>query len=218
MVARLGDGRVVAFAPSCPHQATDLDDATIWDGNLRCPRHSYLYDLQSGQNIFPTRDTRPEDLWKLRPRYLPCFEVAEREGWIWVATEAQGPPASYDPTLEERPSSPAAASASASVTTPPVTTTAVLQQSMKFLTVTAGSTFEIRLPTTPRPGFAWSFDVTGPLLRVVDEQFEPGDMPCHCIWVAAEGTGAATLTCTYTGPPGEPKGEVRIYVVRAQPA
>lgn len=210
MLARLGDGRVVAFGPSCPHQATDLDDATIWDGNLRCPRHSYQYDAHSGRNVVPTRDTRPENLWKLRPGYLPCFDVAERDGWIWVSTEAKPPPESYDPALETAPErQPVAAG--------PVVSTAATEQSVKFVTVSSGATFEIRLPTTPREGFAWSFDLMGELLRVVNEQFEPGEMPCHCITVGAHGSGAATLTCTYAGPSGQ-RAEVRIYIVRVAPA
>ena len=113
LVARLNDGGVVAFAPRCPHQVTALDDATISDDRLRCPRHGYSYDTQSGENVHPRRDNRPEDLWKLRPGYLPCFEVAERDGWIWVETEPKPPPPGYDPALEEPPperrSSPSAA-------------------------------------------------------------------------------------------------------------
>ena len=214
MLARLDDGRVVAFAPSCPHQATDLDDATIWDGIMRCPRHSYQYDTQSGQNIHPSLDAQPENMWKLRPGYLPCFEVAEHDGWIWVAAEAQPPPPSYDPTLEDVATRGGASAAPAAA---PVST-AVTEQSMKFLTVTAGSTFDLRLPTTPRPEYAWRFEVTGDLLTLVDQQFEPGAMPCHCVRVAAAGPGAATLTCTYAGPGDHQRAEVRIYVVRVTPS
>ena len=210
MLARLDDGRVVAFAPSCPHQATDLDDATIWDGIMRCPRHSYQYDTQSGQNIHPSRDAQPENMWKLRPGYLPCFEVARGDdGWIWVAAEAQPPPLCVRPgTGGRRNQRRRRAGGRAPVST------AVTDQSMKFLTVTAGSTFDLRLPTTPRPGYAWRFEVTGDLLTLVDEQFEPGAMPCHCVRVAAAGPGAATLTCTYAGPEDHQRAEVRIYVVR----
>jgi len=211
MVARLRDGRVVAFAPSCPHQATDLDDATIWDGNLRCPRHSYVYDARSGENVLPTRDTPAENMWKLRPRYLPCYQVTERDGWIWVADVADPPPASWDPALETAPERHRAPMAAAAA---PVVSTAVTEQSVKFLTVASGSTFELRLPTTPRDGFAWRFDVVGQQLSVTSEQFEPGDMPCHRIEVAATGTGASTLTCTYAATAAESRAEVRIYIVR----
>src|SRR5918911_4575081 len=101
LLARLNDGQVVAFAPRCPHQVTALDDATISNGRMRCPRHGYIYDTQTGENVHPTRDNRPEDLWKLRPGYLPCYEVAERDGWIWVSDQAKPPPEGYDPELEK---------------------------------------------------------------------------------------------------------------------
>ena len=104
LVARLRSGEVVAFGPSCPHQFTELDDATIWDGNLRCPRHSYLFDTRTGENIHPRREAKVENLWKLRPGYLPCYEVREEDGWIWVSDETKPPPVSYDPSLEVRPS------------------------------------------------------------------------------------------------------------------
>ena len=103
MVARLTDGRLVAFAPSCPHQVTPLDDATLHDGVMRCPRHGYQYDACTGVNVFPTRDAKPENLWKLKPKYLPVYDVEERDGWIWVSTDAKPPPDSWDPGLEERP-------------------------------------------------------------------------------------------------------------------
>ncbi len=213
MVARLGDGRVVAFAPSCPHQATDLDDATLWDGKLRCPRHSYLYDAATGVNIIPTRDTPAENMWKLRPGYLPCYEVAERDGWVWVSGQPNPPPASWDPALEQVPEG-RRTTGTAAVTAPALSTAAA-EQSVKFLNVAPGSTFELRLPTTPREGFAWHFDVVGDLLSVTEEQFEPGAMPCHRIVVATHGTGAATLTCTYASTAANQRAEVRIYIVRA---
>jgi nitrite reductase/ring-hydroxylating ferredoxin subunit len=218
LLARLNDGQVVAFAPRCPHQVTALDDATISDGRMRCPRHGYIYDAQTGENVHPTRDNRPEDLWKLRPGYLPCFEVAERDGWIWVADEAKPPPESYDPDLEKPRERPQIA-AEPMVTAPLAVATAAappIEQSLKFLEVTSGSTFDIRLPTTPREGFAWRLEMVGELLKVVEEQFEPGggDLPCHRIRVAALGPGATTLRCTYAGSGDAEVAEIRIYVVR----
>ncbi len=214
LLARLNDGQVVAFAPRCPHQVTALDDATISDGRMRCPRHGYIYDTQTGENVHPTRDNRPEDLWKLRPGYLPCFEVAERDGWIWVAEEPKPPPDSYDPDLEKAPERPKVATA-----TPPLAVAAAastpVEQSLKFLEVTSGSTFDIRLPTTPREGFQWRFETVGDLLSVLEERFEPGggELPCHCLRVAARAAGATTLRCTYAAE-GDHVAEIRTYVVR----
>ena len=233
LVARLTTGEVVAFAPVCPHQFTELDEATIREGSLRCPRHGYLYDTRTGENIHPGRETTPENMWKVRPGFLPCYQVREDDGWISVSDDPCPPPRSYDPALEERPArsdeprsrwsrrpawqrrqvvGPAVAPAAVE----PAGAPAAVEQSMKFLTVAPGSTFDIRLPLIPRPGFTWRFDIVGELLQVVDEQFEPGYSPCHLIRVAAQGMGAATLSCTYASEAGE-RAEVRTFIVRVQP-
>jgi len=224
MVARLGDGRLVAFAPSCPHQLTPLDDATLRDGVMRCPRHGYQYDATTGANVAPTRDAKPENLWKLKPRYLPVHEVTERDGWIWVSEEARPPPEAWDPALEERPAGVVdeadtitAATASPAPRSPiAVTPPAVVEQSMKFLTATAGDTLEIRVPATPVEGHQWQLELTGELLKIVESQFEPGELPCQRVRLAASGAGAATLTCTYASPDGRPAA-IRTYIIRVAP-
>lgn len=214
LVARLASGEVVAFGPSCPHQFTELDEATMLDGTLRCPRHGYLFDTRTGENIHPRRDATPENLWKLRPGYLRCFDVREADGWIWVSDEAKPPPPSYDPALELRPVGidPAVAADAASVVPEPPL---VLEQSVKFLNVVAGRVLDIRIPFLPRSGFTWRFDVMGELLRVLDEEFEPGYSPCQVLRVATEGAGAATLSCTYSNESGTP-AEIRTFIVRVQ--
>lgn len=224
LVARLLTGEVVAFAPVCPHQFTELDEAAIRDGQLRCPRHGYLYDTRSGENLHPRRDAPVENLWKLRPGFLPCFSVEEADGWICVSDQARPPPDSYDPALEQRPARAGGEADDASMdgaggaTSPsPTVASHPVEQSVKFLTVASGSTTEIRLPIVPRPGYAWRFEVTGVLLRVVDSQFESGYSPCHLLRVAAEGFGAATLICTYADDQGQP-ADVRTFIVRVQPA
>jgi nitrite reductase/ring-hydroxylating ferredoxin subunit len=213
-VARLGDGRLVAFAPSCPHQRTDLDDATVWDGLLRCPRHGYVYDPASGRNVVPARDADPADLWKLRPGYLPCYEVSEADGWISVSAEPLPPPREWDPALEEPPAAAPAESAAPLA----VGSAAAEEQSVKFLTVAAGSSFDVRLPTTVRPGFGWDVAVTGDVIRVAEEEFEPGEYPCLRLVLEAGGAGAATLTCTYGETGAGARAEVRTYIVRVSPA
>lgn len=92
LLTRLPSGQPVAFAAHCPHQGTPLHEASIYEGNLRCPRHNYVYDLHSGRNILPTRDARPGALARLRPGHLPTYRVEERDGWILVA-EQPDPPA-----------------------------------------------------------------------------------------------------------------------------
>ncbi|MGH9156991.1 MAG: Rieske (2Fe-2S) protein, partial [Acidimicrobiales bacterium] len=109
LLCRTDEGHVVAFCATCPHQQTSLEEASFFDGKLRCVRHLYLYDPVTGENIIPTRDARPESLWKLKPGYLPVYQVDERDGWIWVSDQPKSPPASFDPSLELRPGTPGAA-------------------------------------------------------------------------------------------------------------
>ncbi|MEA2931776.1 MAG: hypothetical protein QOI56_561 [Actinomycetota bacterium] len=212
MVARLVDGRLVAFAPSCPHQVTPLDDATLRDGIMRCPRHGYQYDATTGANVFPTRDAKPENLWKLRPKYLPVHQVTEQDGWIWVAEEPNPPPETWDPTLEERPVGAADGPVEASPVA--VAPSASVEQSMKFLTATAGEELEIRVAATPVAGYEWRLEVVGDLLKIVENQFEGGEMPCQRVRVVAHGGGAATLTCTYASMIDGRTAAVRTYVIR----
>jgi nitrite reductase/ring-hydroxylating ferredoxin subunit len=212
MVARLPDGRLVAFAPSCPHQVTPLDDATLHQGVLRCPRHGYQYDAATGVNVFPTRDAKPENLWKLKPRYLPVYDVTEGDGWIWVAEEPNPPPESWDPALEERPEG----AGDGPVPAPPITVAppAGVEQSMRFVTATAGEELEIRVAATPVAGYEWRLDLVGDLLTIVENQFEGGDMPCQRVRLAARGAGAGTLTCTYASMIDGRTAAVRTYVIR----
>jgi nitrite reductase/ring-hydroxylating ferredoxin subunit len=222
MVARLADGRLVAFAPSCPHQVTPLDDATLRDGIMRCPRHGYQYDADTGANVFPTRDAKPENLWKLKPKYLPVHEVKEQDGWIWVSEQANPPPETWDPALEERPAgmadddgaSPATAGAPAAPPPIPVAPPAAVEQSMKFLTGTAGEVLEVRVPATPINGYEWRLELAGDLLEIVEDQFEAGDMPCQRVLIMPRGAGAATLTCTYASATDGRTAAVRTYVIR----
>lgn len=216
LVTRLMSGEVVAFAPVCPHQFTELDEATIRDGQLRCPRHGYLYDTRTGENIHPGRETLPENRWKVRPGYLPCFPVQEEDGWITVSDDVMAPPSSFDPSLEQRRALQEPDSVDEPAPPAPAADAVVaVEQSVKFLTVSSGTTVDIRLPLIPRPGFGWSFEVTGHLLEVVEEQFEPGHSPCQLIRVDAHGAGAATLTCTYATQAGV-RAEVRTFIVRVQ--
>jgi nitrite reductase/ring-hydroxylating ferredoxin subunit len=213
LVARLRSGEVVAFGPSCPHQFTELDDATIWDGNLRCPRHSYLFDTRTGENIHPRREAKVENLWKLRPGYLQCYEVREEDGWIWVSDEAKPPPVSYDPSLEVRPPE----GAGPDLTDVAVAPLGPVEASLRFLNAEAGAPFDVRLPFQPRPGHGWGYQILGEILTLVGEHFEPGFSPCQVVRVAAAGAGAATLTCTYAAEDGSP-ADVRTFIVRVKPA
>ncbi len=214
LLGRLAGGKVIAFASNCPHQQTHLEGATFFDGKVRCPLHVYLYDPETGENIVPARDAKAENLWKLKPGYLPVYPVEERDGWIWVGPEPKPPPRAYDPAKERPPV--AGARPAATVTEAPAVADGPTDHPTKILKVAPGGTFALRLPTTPRPGFIWRVDPPGPLLAVVEERFEPGDPPHHLIRVTARGTGEATLRCFYARPWDTTPVETRTYQVRVE--
>lgn len=77
-----------------------------------------------------------------------------------------------------------------------------------------GSTFDVRLPTTVRPGYDWAIAVVGDVVRIVAEGFEPGEFPCLRLVLEASARGAATLTCSYEDGATGARAEVRTYIVR----
>ncbi|MDQ6727406.1 MAG: protease inhibitor I42 family protein [Actinomycetota bacterium] len=213
LLGRLTGGPVVAFAARCPHQQTNLEDATFFDGLVRCPLHVYLYDPQTGANVLPARDADPASLWKLKPGYLPIHPVEEREGWIWVGPDPRPAPRSFHPELE-RP--PAAAPEAAPDAGPVAAAMGPVLHPSRTLRVAPGATFTLRLPTTPKAGFVWRVETGGPLLAVVEERFDFGDPPRHLIRVTARGEGESTLRCLYARPWDSQAAEVRTYVVRVE--
>jgi nitrite reductase/ring-hydroxylating ferredoxin subunit len=228
LVARLGDGEVVAFDATCPHQITELDEAAIVDGMVSCPRHRYLYDPRSGRNVTPACGARPENLWKLRPGYLPCFPVEERDGWIWVDPRPKPAPEGYDPTLEERPAHRRAGAEAAADREPdgpevlipgPPPLDMPTERSLKVIDVAAESTFDLRLPIPPGERQAWRMEMVGRGLVVLDEEYEPGDAPHQLVRLEALGAGAASTLCfTYAYPDRPLPAAVRTYIVRVVPA
>ena len=232
ILVRLEDGTVAGVAGHCPHQGTELTDASFFDGLLRCPRHLYLYDPRTGENVVPARDARPENLWKLCPGYLPTYRVEERDGWIWVAPEPSPPPPGYDPDRERRPPASGwrrAGGAPAHAPEPPPAPVGPIEHPTKTVRVRPGATFELRLPISARPGHVWRVEVTGPAgpggaaaqeavtpLKVLSEQYEPGTPPRHRVRLAAKGEGVATVRCAYARPWDTEPVEVRAYVVRVE--
>jgi len=198
LLVRLAGGRAVAFAATCPHQATDLADGCLVGERIQCRLHHYEYDVVTGENVVPRREADPAELWKSAPGYLPVFAVEERDGWVWVADEPSPPPASYDPALEQRAARPAPASSAA-------------VDGASLVQVEVGTTFELRLPAGPgRPGFVWRVEVDGPSVAVVGQRAERDH---HVVRLAARSTGAATVRCSYARPWDPEPAEVRIHEV-----
>ncbi len=221
ILCRLADGEVVAFGTRCPHQGTDLMAASFFDGNLRCPHHLYLYDPRSGENVVPSRDARPENLWKLKPGYLPTYRVEERDGWIWVGERPCPPPPGYDPARERRPAG-VHRRGTEGVGAPrreesPAEGGGPVQHPTKTLRVRTGTTFELRLPMPPKPGHVWRVEASRGLLSVVEERFDPtADPPRHRVSVAARHEGLGTVRCEFGRPWDTTPAEVRTYVVRIE--
>lgn len=224
LVARLADGEVVAFDATCPHQVTELDTAELVDGLVSCPRHRYLYDPRSGRNVVPACTAKRENLWKLRPGYLPCFPVEERDGWIWVDPRPKPAPEGYDPALEERPARRRPGDEELGPEGPevmipgPPPLDMPTERSLKVIDVVADSAFDLRLPIPPGERQAWRMEMVGRALTVLDEEYEPGDSPHQLVRFAAQGSGASTLCFTYAYPDRPLPAAVRTYIVRVVPS
>ena len=218
LVGRLNDGRVVAFGKSCPHEMTDLRQATFVDGKVRCPKHNYIYDPHSGENVIPTQASRRENLWKLHPGYLPTHVVEEHDGWVWVKATPNEAPAGWDPALEEPP--PKGTRQESSPTPPPeeppVPRPAV-ELPPKRLRVRLGRDFVLRLPMNSKPAHTWKVEVPAGLLVVVEQRFEPSSPPRQRVRLEARGLGQGTLRCSFGRPWDPDPEEVRTYIVEVVP-
>lgn len=210
LVARLQSGEPVAFGSRCPHQNTELEGATVWENKLRCPRHQYLYDPKTGENIHPTQRFGPEKLWKTKPGYLPTYAVQERDGWIWVYEQQRPPPASYDPALEIPPPG-------AVIEEEPEEEEGPTEQ-VKTLRVKEGATFELRLPMNPLPGNEWQSEVVGDLLEIVEEGLSDEQPPRWRVRVKVHDAGEDEIECRFRAPWDVEPSELRRYVVQVVPA
>jgi nitrite reductase/ring-hydroxylating ferredoxin subunit/predicted secreted protein len=219
LVGRLESGTVVAFAAACPHEMTDLNHATFVGGNVRCPRHNYLYDPHCGKNVIPTEVSRPENLWKLRPGYLPTHRVEEHDGWVWVSERPNPAPRSWDPAAEQRPVGLGDAMATGVAPPPPDRSIpdGPVYHRPEMLQVALDAEFVLRLPTVPKAAFMWHIELADALLEVVEQSFDPAvSSPTHAVRIRAQGTGEATLRCLYRRPWDDEPAEIRTYIIEIQ--
>jgi len=85
LLARLEDGTLSAASTVCPHRGEDLSGGMLYLGGIDCPLHHYLYDLRTGENLYPRNVFPAEKAAHLRP--LPLYPVKEENGWIWVGVQ-----------------------------------------------------------------------------------------------------------------------------------
>lgn len=79
------EGVVHAVDAACPHQGGELDQGTLWQGKLQCPRHYFLYDPATGANVYPA-NVYPDDMPELRSQLAPLkvFPVRVENGRVFV--------------------------------------------------------------------------------------------------------------------------------------
>lgn len=220
LVTRMAGGEVVAFAAECPHQATPLDAASFFEGKLRCGRHLYLYDVETGENLLPARDASPEALRRLKPGYLPIHRVEESDGWIHVAESPEPAPPCYDPAAE-RPlppgstaSPPAAPAPAPAAVAAAAAAAGPVEHPPESLDVRVGEEFELVLATSPRPAHMWRSAVSAPAVAMVSEGFAPDQPPRHVARLVAKAPGDAEVRFTYGTPWSAESVEARSFVVR----
>jgi nitrite reductase/ring-hydroxylating ferredoxin subunit len=56
VLARVGD-RVYACGDTCSHQGGPLSEGKLSGSRLACPWHGWMYDVRTGQCLFPPRGT-----------------------------------------------------------------------------------------------------------------------------------------------------------------
>jgi toluene monooxygenase system ferredoxin subunit len=219
LVGRLEGGTVVAFEALCPHERTDLRNATFVEGRVRCPRHNYLYDAHSGENVIPTEVARPENLWKLRPGYLATYQAEEHDGWVWVSERPNPAPDSWDPIREQRPPG-WVDRANIAIEAPepePEAPAGPIEHPEVRLEVTRGAEFVVCLPTFPKPAYMWRVDLPTGILVVVKQSFDPtANPPQYQVCLRANEAGEGALRCLYRTPWDAEPAEIRTYVVHVR--
>ncbi|MGH9277856.1 MAG: hypothetical protein ACRD12_07075, partial [Acidimicrobiales bacterium] len=170
-----------------------------------------LYDAATGVNLQPTNRVRPENLWRLKPGYLPIYPAEERDGWIWVSTKPLPRPAGYNPALEQPPVG-GAPEEIRDEALEDITTEVV-----KTVQVRLGNSFELRMPTNPLPGHTWDIRIAGECLEVADQGLLPADPPRWRVQLAALTEGEDEVRCEFRAPWDREPSEICRYVVTILP-
>jgi nitrite reductase/ring-hydroxylating ferredoxin subunit len=72
VLARVGDA-VHACGAVCAHRGGSLDQGRLTGHRLACPLHGWMYDVRTGQCVFPGRGEA-----------VPSYPVRVQDGDVWV--------------------------------------------------------------------------------------------------------------------------------------
>jgi nitrite reductase/ring-hydroxylating ferredoxin subunit len=78
LVVRAGDA-VYACGAVCSHKGGPLADGKLSGTRLACPWHGWMYDVRTGECVFPGRGAR-----------LPSYPAWVAAGEVWVEVPAEG--------------------------------------------------------------------------------------------------------------------------------
>jgi nitrite reductase/ring-hydroxylating ferredoxin subunit len=75
---RVGDV-VYACGAVCAHKGGPLEDGKLSGARLVCPWHGWMYDVRTGECVFPGRGAR-----------VPTHRTRVEAGEVWIETPAGG--------------------------------------------------------------------------------------------------------------------------------
>ena len=78
LVVRAGNA-VYACGAVCAHKGGPLADGKLSGTRLACPWHGWMYDVRTGDCVFPGRGAR-----------VPTFDIVVEAGEVWIDVPAEG--------------------------------------------------------------------------------------------------------------------------------
>jgi nitrite reductase/ring-hydroxylating ferredoxin subunit len=78
VMVRVGDA-VYACGAVCAHKGGPLEDGKLSGTRLACPWHGWMYDVRTGDCVFPARGA-----------HVPSFPTVVDAGDVWVEMPAAG--------------------------------------------------------------------------------------------------------------------------------
>ncbi|MGH2810832.1 MAG: hypothetical protein ACRDIA_08110, partial [Actinomycetota bacterium] len=140
--------------------------------------------------------------------------VEEHDGWVWLASAPNPPPEAYDPEAELPPAGRAIAPESDTGKKPGAAPPAqTIEHPQESIDVEAGAELEIGLPTNPRPGHVWLFDVSPSCVTILTQYFDDQEN-VHHLRIGATEPGEVILGCSYSRPWDRDFKERRTYRIR----